>query len=123
MMGHLPDAGRSAMLIQKLEGMDSYDLYDVLGEIGYGLAPRTRPDRADAFVYKHSGWLAGLPLKTSTTLQAVAAQFAVSGTDGLENPAIFQTPEVVRAGGLSALKTLGRPSDILREAKTRIFSV
>ncbi|MBU2574344.1 MAG: DEAD/DEAH box helicase family protein [Elusimicrobia bacterium] len=123
MMGHLPDAGRSAMLIQKLEGMENYDLYDVLGEIGYGLAPRTRPDRAGAFVYKHAGWLAALPPKTSTTLKAVAAQFSVSGTDGLENPAIFQTPDVVRAGGLPALKALGNPADILREAKTRIFAV
>ena len=122
MIGHLPDSGRSAMLIQKLESMDDYDLYDVLGEIGYGLAPRTRPDRAEAFTYKHAGWLAGLPLKASATLKAVAAQFAVSGTDGLENPAIFQTPEVARAGGLSALKMLVRPSDILRETKSRMFA-
>lgn len=122
LLGHLPDSGRSAMLIQKLESMDDYDLYDVLGEIGYGLAPRTRPGRAEAFTYKHAGWLSGLPLKTSATLKAVAAQFAVSGTDGLENPAIFQTPEVARAGGLAALKTLGRPSDILRETKSRMFA-
>lgn len=123
MLGRLPDAGRSAMLIQKLESMDDYDLYDVLGEIGYGLAPRTKPDRAEAFTYKHAGWLASLPMKTSTTLKAVAAQFAISGTDGLENPAIFQTPEVVRAGGLTALKALGKPADVLHETKARMFVV
>ncbi|MBI4248534.1 MAG: DEAD/DEAH box helicase family protein [Elusimicrobia bacterium] len=122
LLGHLPDAGRSAMLVQKLEGMDNYDLYDVLGEIGYGLAPRTRPDRAEAFTYKHAAWLESLPPKTSLTLKAMAAQFASAGTDGLENPAIFQTPDVVRAGGLAALKTLGKPADILHETKARMFA-
>lgn len=46
LLGRLPDAGRSAILIQQLENMTDYDLYDVLAELGYGLNPRTRPERA-----------------------------------------------------------------------------
>jgi type I restriction enzyme R subunit len=122
MLGRLPDAGRSALLVQQLENMNHYDLYDVLAELGYGLAPHTRAERADAFVYKNDRWLAGLPAPTSATLMAMASQFARSGTDGLENPQIFQTPEVVRAGGLPALKTLGKPADILRDTKGRMFA-
>ena len=99
-----------------------YDLYDVLAELGYGLAPRTRPDRADAFGYKHRPWLAGLPADAAATLQALAAQFARAGTDGLESPEVFRTPEVARAGGLAALKALGRPAEILRETKARLFA-
>ncbi len=122
LLGRLPDAGRSALLVQQLEAMGDYDLYDVLAELGYGLAPRTRPDRAQAFTYKHQGWLETLPADARATLIAMTAQFAHAGTDGLENPHIFDLPEVRRAGGLAALKPLGKPAEILRETKARMFA-
>ena len=61
LLGRLPDAGRSALLVRALEDMTDYDLYDVLAELGFGVAPRTREHRAEAFAYKHAAWLAGLP--------------------------------------------------------------
>ena len=90
MPGRLPDAGRSALLVQRLEAMNDYDLYDVLAELGYGLAPRTRVERADAFAYKHERWLADLPPPTAATLKAMASQFARAGTDGLETRKSFK---------------------------------
>ena len=57
MLGQLPDGGRSAFLVRALEDMADYDLYDVLGELGYGLNPRTSAERAEAFGYKHADWL------------------------------------------------------------------
>ena len=122
MLGRLPDAGRSALLVRALAEMSEFDLYDVLAELGYGLAPRTRPGRADAFQYKHASWLAGLPPKAAATLQALTAQFARAGTDGLESPEVFRLSEVVRAGGLTALKSFGKPADVLRETKARLFA-
>lgn len=122
MLGRLPDAGRSALLVRALADMTDFDLYDVLAELGYGLAPRTRPDRAEAFGYKHAAWLGALPSRAAATLQALTAQFARSGTDALESPEVFRLPEVVRAGGLSTLKSLGKPADILRETKGRLFA-
>jgi type I restriction enzyme R subunit len=122
MLGRLPDAGRSALLVRALAEMNEFDLYDVLAELGYGLAPRTRPDRADAFAYKHAEWLAGLPDKAAATLRTLTGQFARAGTDGLESPEVFRLPAVVQAGGLAALKGLGKPADILRETKTRLFA-
>jgi len=121
LLGQMPDAGRSPFLVQKLEDMEEYDLYDVLAELGYGTNPRTRKDRAYAFTYKNGPWLASLPFTTGDTLKAIASQFVKAGTDGLENPQIFKIPEVVRAGGLDALKTLGKPAEILHETKERIF--
>jgi type I restriction enzyme R subunit len=118
----LPSAGRSVLLLQKLTQMDAYDLYDVLGELGYGLTPRTRTERAEAFNYKHVDWLNKLPLAAATTIRAIAAQFAFDGTDGLENPLIFRAPEVASAGGLDALKTVGKPAEVLRETKERMFA-
>jgi type I restriction enzyme, R subunit len=122
LLGRLPDAGRSAVLVQQLEEMTDYDLYDVLAELGYGLNPRTRGERVEAFSYKHGDWLSGLPAPARATLEALAAQFAHGGTEGLESPQLFQMPEVVRAGGLEALRTLGRPAEVLRETKERLFA-
>jgi len=122
MLGHLPDAGRSPLLVRQLEGMSDFDLYDVLAELGYGLAPKRRLERADAFTYKHSRWLDSVSPAAAATIKALAAQFARTGTEGLENPEIFHTPDVIRAGGLAALKTLGNPADVLRDTKERMFT-
>jgi type I restriction enzyme, R subunit len=36
-------------------------LYDVLADIAYGLAPKTKIVRAAAFSYKHADWLKKMP--------------------------------------------------------------
>ena len=126
LFGHLPEGGRSPLLVRALDDMDDYDLYDVLADLGYGLAPKTRVERADAFFYKHSAWLTGLPKPASRTLGAIIGQFAKAGTEGLESPNIFQTPEVLKAGGkdgpMVALRELGKPADVLLDTKARLFA-
>jgi len=122
MIGRLPEAGRSVLLLQQLEDMMEYDLYDVLAELGYGLNPRTRLERAQAFSYKHQNWLTTLPAATRATLQSLVSQFARTGTEGLESPQIFQTPEVMQAGGLNALRVMGQPAEVLRETKEKMFA-
>lgn len=122
MLGHLPDGGRSPLVVRELEEMDAYDLYDVLADIGYGLSPLTRERRVEAFGYKHGGWLAKLPPETEATLRALAGQFTTAGTEGLESREVFEMPDVVRAGGLKALKVIGEPDDILRQTKARLFA-
>jgi type I restriction enzyme R subunit len=126
LFGRLPDAGRSPLLVRSLEQMDDYDLYDVLADLGYGLDPKTRIDRADAFFYKHAGWLSGLPKPAANTLEAIVAQFGKAGTDGLESPDIFNTPTVRKAGGkdgpVQTLRQLGKPADVLLDMKARLFA-
>jgi type I restriction enzyme R subunit len=117
----LPESGRSVLLIQHLQAMDDYDLFDVLAELGYGLDAKTRVERAEAFDYKHEVWLTALPLVTAATIRAIAAQFAHNGIDSLESPQLFQTPSVRNAGGLNALKTLDA-AKMLRETKERIYA-
>ena len=104
MIGELPDTGRSALLVRDLEGMQDFDLYDVLAELGYGIQPRTRNARTEAFNYKHAEWLTQMPKQAAAAVRALASQFSKGGTDGIENPQIFQTPELRNAGGLAALK-------------------
>jgi type I restriction enzyme R subunit len=118
----LVSAGYSPQVVRILEDMNDYDLFDVLAELGYGLAPRTRTDRALAFRYKHEDWLNVLPLPTRTAVLAVADQFAKGGTDDLENVYIFQTPEVKKAGGVAALAQGGDPAKVILETKERIFA-
>jgi type I restriction enzyme R subunit len=118
----LVSASYSPQIVRILSDMNDYDLYDVLGEIGYGLAPRTRMDRALAFRYKQNDWLNALPGATRAAVLAVADQFRHGGTDDLENVHIFQTPEVQDAGGIAALAAGGDPAGLIRETKRRIFA-
>jgi type I restriction enzyme, R subunit len=119
----LVSVGLPPTTLQLIGDMIDYDLYDVLAELGYGINPRTRKERADAFRYKHEDWLHSLPKETAATVTAIAAQFANNGTEALESPQIFQTPEVERAGGIEALSASGRPaSELVRETKERMFA-
>ena len=121
-MGKLPDGGRAPAVVRDLTEMQDYDLYDVLADLGYGQAPRTRAGRAEAFEYKNAGWLNGMPRPAAETVRAIASQFAKGGTENLETPNIFDTPEVLSAGGIDALKGYGEPRAALNDTKRRMFT-
>ena len=72
MIGHLPDSGRSPLLIRTLTDMEDYDLYDVMADLAYGLAPRTMVDRSDAFGYKNREWLDAISEGASGVIRAIA---------------------------------------------------
>jgi type I restriction enzyme, R subunit len=118
----LVTAGYSPSVVRMVDGKQDCDVYDVLAELGWGMSPRTRHDRTLAFTYKHEDWLNALPQPASKTIRAIASQFERGGTDGLENPHIFQTPEVKTAGGLTALQLVRSPRDLLIETKIRMFA-
>jgi type I restriction enzyme R subunit len=118
----LVTSGYSPTVVRMVDDKQDYDLYDVLAELGWGMAPRTRRDRTLAFTYKHEDWINALPVRTAATLRAIASQFERGGTEGLENPQIFRTPEVRAAGGLAALQAAGNPHALLVETKTRMFA-
>lgn len=121
-LSELPDGGRSPLLIRQLLELDDCDLYDILAELGYGLIRRTRIERTEAFNLTHQDWLKAMPETTAATIKAITIQFARNGTDELENPKLFRTPEVSKAGGLEALKQIGKPFDVLYETKVRLFA-
>ncbi|MEW6377808.1 MAG: DEAD/DEAH box helicase family protein [Thermodesulfobacteriota bacterium] len=123
LIGLLPDDGQGLRLLRELLKYQDYDLYDVLAEVGYGIAPKNRAERVSSLRYKHSSWFDNLPQRTSNTLIALASQFEKGGTEELENPFIFNAPDVIKAGGLEALRVLGEPRDIIHETKKRLFAV
>jgi type I restriction enzyme, R subunit len=122
LMAELPDGGRAPLLVRSLEGRADFDLYDVLADLAYGANPLSRPERGDAFGYKHGAWLAAMPPQAGATVQALIGQFVRSGVEGLENPRVFQIPEVTRVGGLQALRFIGSPADVLEETKLKLFA-
>lgn len=122
LIASLPAAGNSVYAIRELSKMDEYDLFDVLAELGYGLAPRSRKERAEAFSYKHEQWVDSLPKEAANAVNALVGQFAENGTDALESTYVFRMPEVIRAGGLQALRQAGEPGEVLRSVKERMFA-
>jgi type I restriction enzyme R subunit len=115
-------SGYSPTVVRMVDDRQDYDLYDVLAELGWGMNPRTRHERTMAFTYKHEDWISALPGRAPGVVRAIASQFERGGTEGLENPQIFQTPAVKMAGGLDALRMAGNPRDLLVEAKMRVFA-
>jgi type I restriction enzyme R subunit len=118
----LPEDGRGVRLLKELLNQNDCDNYDVLAEIGFGVAAKSRKERVEALQYKHDAWFKSLPSKTEKTLLSLAKQFEIGGTEELENPYVFEAPDVVKAGGLKALKVLGEPKDIIKETKERLFA-
>jgi type I restriction enzyme R subunit len=122
LLRQLVERGTPATVLRMASGMDAYDLFDVLAELAYGVVPRTRKDRAAAFAYKHAAWLSGLPPRAAGVCLAVVRQFEISGTEGLENPRIFDTPDVRQAGGMAAMQSAGDARQLYRDVKERVFS-
>lgn len=122
LMRALVSAHGSPTLIQMVDAKQDYDLYDVLAELGYALKPRKRLDRSLAFRFKNESWLDSISPKAKVVILGIAWQFEKSGTEALESREIWRIPAIQAAGGIEALKGLGKPVDALRDAKSRLFS-
>lgn len=119
----LPGGEGAVRLIRRLEDQDDCDLFDVLAELTYGAAARSRAERVASFSYKQRKWLQALPETTNGVLKAIAAQFERGGIEELETESIFDEREVVRAGGFEAL--VGgpvEPHELIQETKLRILA-
>ncbi|MFM7407745.1 MAG: DEAD/DEAH box helicase family protein [Cuspidothrix sp.] len=112
------NAGISPKEYATVEQLGDYDLYDVLADMAYGVIPKTRKERGEAFLYKHADWLENMSEGTKTAVEAFLQQFVSGGIEALESEYIFQTPGL----SLAALKVLGKPKDVLREIKERIVA-
>ncbi len=122
LLRELVEGGRSPKVVQLIRDMQDYDLFDVLGQLGYDWEPQTRILRFATFAQEQAEWLKAMPPKSARTVQAIAQQFVQAGTDGLEERQLFQIPAVTQAGGLPALKLVGKPIDVLQDMKIRLFA-
>jgi type I restriction enzyme R subunit len=122
LIDNLARAGYSASLVQTIDEMTDFDLFDVLAKLAYEKSPLTRKDRTERFNDSQKTWLATMPEPAAKVLQAFMMQFERSGTEAFENREVWRTAEIIKAGGRAALKTLPDPAGTISEAKRRMFS-
>lgn len=109
--------------IREADHMTDFDLYDFFGHHGYHARALKRAERGALYIEKSQRWWDGAPKATGIVLVGLGRQFAQGGTDALETPALWEVPEIKLAGGFEALRALGAPAHVMREAKGRLFGV
>jgi type I restriction enzyme R subunit len=123
LLDELPGGEGAVRLIRRLDDQDECDLYDILAELGYGVAARSRAERVAGFSYKNKQWLHSLPDATGSVLQAIAGQFERGGIEDLETESVFDEQSVVDAGGFPALlQAKVDPQHLIEETKVRILA-
>ena len=71
----------------------------------------------------NAAWFAGMDAKSAIVLKGFGTQFAQGGTEALETSALWAVPEIAQAGGLDALRVLGKPAQVMQDAKMRLFGI
>ena len=122
LLAGLPYGLGAPRVVQRLDELDACDLYDVLARLGYGAKTRTRYERENLFQLTQAPWLDTMPTASANVVVQLVHLFGLEGIDSLESTNLWQVPSVAKAGGLSALKLLGRPLDILTETKSRLLA-
>lgn len=120
---HLLDENLSPETLREMDKMNDFDLYDFFGHHGYKARALKRRDRGGLYLTANQGWFDSMDTRATTVLKGLGRQFAVGGTEALETPALWEVPEIKIAGGLDALRTMGKPAEVMREAKERLFGV
>lgn len=123
LIDHLLGDNFSPEVIREVDQMNDFDLYDFFGHHGYHARALKRPERGRQYIDANRAWFDGMDRKAAIVLKGLGHQFAKGGTDALETPALWDVPEISNAGGLDALRVLGRPVQVMHEAKERLFGV
>ena len=121
LIDHLLGAHYSPETVRELTGMKACDTFDLLAHHGYQAKALTQAERAQAFLVSQAPWFASMDEKPATVLRGFGHQFAAGGTLALESAELWNVPEIRRAGGLAALKPLGRAADVVKDVKMRLF--
>lgn len=123
LINHLLGDSFSPEVIRDAENMAEFDLFDFFGKYGYHTRALRRQERGTAYVDANAAWFAGMDDKPAIVLRALGEQFGKGGTEALESDSLFEVPQIAQAGGIRALHALGKPADVMREAKVRLFGV
>ncbi len=123
LIDHLLGAHYSPDTVRELVGLTDCDQFDLFAHYGWREKALKRTERADAYLQAQALWFASVGASAAIVLQGVGRQFGLGGTEALESPELWHTPEIRRAGGVAALRPLGRPAEVLKDAKIRLFTV
>ena len=109
--------------VRELMSMAEFDHFDMFAHYGYRERALKRWERETAYLTIHAPWFAGVDEKAAVVLRGLGHQFGKDGTEALESELLWEVPEIKRVGGLAALRSLGKPVEVMREAKMRLFGV
>ncbi|WP_137127946.1 DEAD/DEAH box helicase family protein [Roseomonas sp. HF4] len=118
---HLLGERFSPDTVRELMGLGECDHFDLFAHYGYREKALKRSEREGAYLERQASWFASADPKAAIVLRGLGHQFGLGGTDALESAELWNVPEIRRAGGLHALRSLGIPSAVVIEAKTRLF--
>jgi type I restriction enzyme R subunit len=121
LIDHLLGEHYSPDALRDLLNLTECDHFDLFAHYGYRERALKRPEREAAYLETQAPWFAAMDDKTAIVLKGIGHQFSLGGTDALESTELWNVPDIRRVGGLAALRPLGRPADVLREAKVRLF--
>jgi type I restriction enzyme R subunit len=122
LIAHLRGDSLSPELLRDLDHMADFDLFDLFAHHGYHARALKRPERHRAYLTANQGWFDAVDAKAATVLKGLGHQFELGGTEALETMALWEVPEIKLVGGLTALKALGKPVEVMRDAKGRLFA-
>ena len=120
---HLLSAHYSPDQVRDMLNMADCDNFDLFAHFGYREKALKRPERGARYIEQSERWWRGMPDSAAIVLKGIGHQFALGGTEALESTELWNVPDIRHAGGLTALHPLGKPADVLREAKVRLFGV
>lgn len=123
LIDHLLSAHYSPDTVRELMLTVEHDHYDLFAYFGYGQRALKRPEREAGYLKQQAPWFAGMDANAATVLRGLGRQFGLGGTDALESRELWSVPGIRRAGGYDALRGLGAPVDVMRDAKMRLFGV
>ncbi|BEV17016.1 DEAD/DEAH box helicase family protein [Herbaspirillum sp. DW155] len=123
LIDHLLGDHLSPEVIRDAEHMNDFDLYDFFSKHGYHARALTRQQRAMEYLNTNSAWFEGMDAKSAIVLRGLGRQFALDGTEAVESNALWEVPEIKLAGGINALRAVGAPTQVMQDAKMRLFGV
>jgi type I restriction enzyme R subunit len=123
LIDHLRGENYSPETLREFEQMLDFDDFDVFAHFGYGTAPLKRLERERSYLDRNTFWFNTMNEDAAKVLKAFGRQFGKGGTEALETEALWAVPEIKKAGGMDALRKLGQPAKVVREAKVRLFEV
>ncbi len=120
---HLLAQQYSPEVVRELMGLVECDHFDVFAHYGYRERALKRWERETEYLTLHAPWFDAVDEKAATVLRGLGHQFVKDVTEALVSDLLWDVPEIKRAGGLAALRKLGKPAEVMREAKMRLFGV
>lgn len=122
LIDHLLRDNFSPELIREIDQMTDYDVYDLFAHHGYHARALTRPERKILYLADNQPWFDSIDPTAAIVLKSLGNQFELGGTDALETPALWDVPEIKDAGGFDALRKMGSPVAVMKDAKQRMFA-